>query len=134
MLRGVDPYLVAASVNVVLAQRLARRICEKCKTAVATPTQTVAAFLEKCDARPRQLCRGAGCDQCRQSGYKGRIGIYELLLMDDDLRDLIGCNPSLTALRHTARDKGMRTLAEDDLQKAAAGLTTVEEIMRVTAL
>jgi len=131
---GVDPYLVTASVNAVLAQRLARRICENCKTDLVAPTQMVAAFLEKCDASPEQLYRGAGCDECHQSGYKGRIGLYELLVMDDDLRELISRYPSLAALRHAARDKGMRPLVEDGLRKAASGLTTVEEIMRVTAL
>jgi type IV pilus assembly protein PilB len=130
---GVDPYLVTASVNAVLAQRLARRICEKCKTAITSPNQTVAAFLEKCGASPAPLFHGAGCEECRQSGYKGRTGLYELLVMDDDLRELISRDHSLIALRRAARGKGMRTLAEDGLQKAAAGLTTAEEVMRVTA-
>jgi len=94
----------------------------------------VAAFVEKSGAVPVQYFRGAGCEECRQSGYKGRIGIYELLVLDDDLRELIIHDHSLVALRHAARGKGMRTLAEDGLQKAAAGLTTVEEVMRVTAL
>ncbi len=131
---GVDPYLVTASVNAVLAQRLARRICERCKTAVVTTPPAVAAFVEKSGVAPAPYFRGAGCDACRQSGYKGRIGIYELLVMDDDLRELIGHDHSLVALRRAAREKGMRTLAEDGLQKAAAGLTTVEEVMRVTSL
>jgi type IV pilus assembly protein PilB len=131
---GVDPYLVAASVNAVLAQRLARRICKKCKTPITSPNRTVAAFLEKCGASPAQLFHGAGCEECRQSGYKGRIGIYELLVLDDDLRELISHDHSLIAFRRAAGGKGMRTLAEDGLQKAVAGLTTVEEVMRVTAL
>jgi type IV pilus assembly protein PilB len=131
---GADPYLVTASVNAVLAQRLARQICQKCRTPVTAPNRTVAAFLEKCGASPGPLFRGAGCEECRQSGYKGRTGLYELLVMDDDLRELINHNHSLTALRRAANGKGMRTLAEDGLQKVAAGLTTVEEVMRVIAL
>jgi len=85
----------------------------------------VAAFVEKGGIVPAQYFRGAGCEECHQSGYKGRIGIYELLVMDDDLRELINHDHSLTALRRAA---------EDGLQKVTAGLTTVEEVMRVIAL
>ena len=131
---GVEPYLVTASVSAVLAQRLARRICPECREEVETPSPTAAAFLEKLDAHPDTLYRGAGCDQCRQTGYRGRIGLYELLVLDDDLRALISRDPSVTALRHAAAEKGMRTLAKDGILKAAEGLTTVEEVMRVTTV
>jgi type IV pilus assembly protein PilB len=131
---GVEPYLVTASVSAVLAQRLARRICPECREEVEAPSPTAAAFLEKLDAHPDTLYRGAGCEHCRQTGYRGRIGLYELLVLDDDLRALISRDPSVTALRHAAAEKGMRTLAEDGILKAAEGLTTVEEVMRVTTV
>ena len=76
--------------------------------------------------------RGAGCDQCRQTGYKGRMGIFELLEIDDDMRQLISRNSTLTELRHAAKEKQMRSLRDDALLKVAAGMTTVEEVMRVT--
>jgi len=129
---GVEPYLISASVNAVLAQRLVRKICPNCKTPVTNVKDSIAAFLQKYSANLKVLHHGAGCDMCRQTGYKGRLGIYELLELNDDLRDIISRNPALTDLRRAACAQNMRNLREDGLQKVEAGLTTVEELMRVT--
>ncbi len=129
---GIEPYLIAASVNAVLAQRLVRRICDNCKTPETNVREGIAGYLAKHDAKIEHLYRGAGCERCRQTGYSGRVGIYELLEMDDDLRDRVASNPSLMELRRACGERGMRNLRQDGLQKVAAGLTTVDEIARVT--
>jgi type IV pilus assembly protein PilB len=129
---GIEPYLIAASVNAVLAQRLVRKICENCKTPVTEVSQGIASYLAKHGEKIEQMFRGIGCEKCRETGYAGRLGIYEMLEVDDDVRDLITSNPSLMDLRRACRGMGMRSLREDGLQKVAAGLTTVEEIARVT--
>jgi type IV pilus assembly protein PilB len=128
---GIEPYLISAAMNAVLAQRLVRRVCPACKLAVE-PSQTEQAFLQKCGRELSRTFRGKGCEKCRSTGYKGRLGIYELLELNDDLRDIITANPSLTDLRRAAREGGMKTLRDDGLQKVADGQTTVEEIMRAT--
>ena len=129
---GIEPYLISASVNAVLAQRLVRKICDNCKSPETTVREGAARYLAKNEAHIDQLYRGVGCDRCRQTGYAGRLGIYEMMELDDDLRDMVTGNPMLTDLRRAARERGMRTLCEDGLQKVAAGLTTLEEIARVT--
>jgi type IV pilus assembly protein PilB len=129
---GVEPYLISASVNAVIAQRLVRRICPNCKAEVKTFKENVAAYLKRYEADVKTLYQGAGCDKCRQTGYKGRVGIYELMELNDDLRDIITANPSLTDLRRAACQTGMRNLRQDGLEKVAGGQTTVEELMRVT--
>jgi len=129
---GIEPYLIAASVNAVLAQRLVRRICDNCKTPETTLREGVAHYLAEHNAPVDKIYRGAGCDKCRQTGYSGRMGIYELLEMDDDMRDLVTSNPPLMELRRACQAHGMRMLREDGLKKLADGLTTVEEIARAT--
>ena len=131
---GVEPYLISASMNAVVAQRLVRKICDNCKTPVTNPREAIAAYLRKYGAEGSKIFQGAGCDKCRQTGYKGRLGIYELLLLNDDLRDVITSNPTLTDMRRKARELGMRSLREDGLLKVAAGMTTADEIMRVTEM
>jgi len=129
---GVEPFLIGASVNAVLGQRLVRRLCPDCKTAGTELKQTEAAYVEKYGGALKHLYRGAGCPKCQNTGYKGRLGLYEMLMLDGDLRGLISRNASLDDIRHAAREQGMRTLQEDGLEKITAGLTTVEEVMRVT--
>ena len=129
---GIEPYLIAASVNAVLAQRLVRRICEHCKSEEKTIREADARYLARHNIRMDKTYRGSGCDKCRGTGYSGRVGIYEMLELDDDLRDLVTASPSLMDLRRACRKQGMQTLREDGLAKVAAGLTTVEEIARVT--
>jgi type IV pilus assembly protein PilB len=131
---GVEPYLISASVNAVVAQRLVRRICQSCKQPMTNPRETSLAYLRKYNAEKSALFQGAGCEKCRQTGYKGRLGVYELLVLNDDVRDLVTRNPGLTELRRMVRDMGMRTLRDDGLAKVADGQTTVDEIMRVTEI
>jgi len=129
---GIEPYLISASLNAVLAQRLVRKICEKCKQKVTQPTEAELAYLKTCGMEGAELYQGAGCDVCRNTGYKGRLGIYEFLELDDELRDSISSSPTVTELRQIARSKGMTTLRGDGVQKAIAGLTTLNEVMRAT--
>ncbi|MCD6364461.1 MAG: type II secretion system protein GspE, partial [Planctomycetes bacterium] len=130
---GIEPFLISASLNAVLAQRLVRRICDNCKRPVSSIKDNVAAYLEKFGVDPTTLQQGAGCDKCRHTGYKGRIGIYELLEVEGDIRDMIIGNPTPSELRSAAMKNGMCSLRADGLAKVAEGLTTVEEIMTVTS-
>ena len=129
---GIESFLISAAVNAVLAQRLVRRICENCKTPVTSVRENVAAYLEKNGISHENLCQGAGCEKCRQTGYKGRLGIYEILELNDGIRDMVTSDTSPTELRAAATRLGMRDLRADGLQKVAAGQTTAEEIMRAT--
>jgi len=129
---GIEPYLISAALNAVLAQRLIRKICTNCKRPVEKLRECDSAYLKKMGVTLPQTFQGAGCEKCRNTGYKGRLGIYEFLELDDDLRDMTTRNPSLTELRKFARERGMRSLREDGLTKVANGTTTVEEVMRAT--
>jgi len=129
---GVEPYLISASVNAVLAQRLVRRICENCKETYE-PSDEVRQALERANlGHIDTFYRGAGCDKCRGTGYKGRCGIYEMLVLDDGLRDLIAARPTVTQLRRYAYSRGMVGLREDGIRKLQRGITTIEEVIRVT--
>ncbi len=129
---GIEPYLISAAVNAVLAQRLVRRICENCKSPVSNVSEAVKKYLDNYGAEVDTIYKGMGCQKCRQTGYKGRLGIYELLEMSEEMRDLISANPSLGELRRASTKGGMRPLRMDGLAKVAAGMTTVEEVMKVT--
>jgi type II secretory ATPase GspE/PulE/Tfp pilus assembly ATPase PilB-like protein len=128
---GVEPYLIAAAVNAILAQRLVRKICPHCKEEY-TPSDEMKEFLTLQGFSSGQTLRGKGCDRCRKTGYAGRLGIYELLVMDDSLRDLVTSNPDVTQLRKLCRERGLVTLRTDGFRKVMQGLTTVDEILRVT--
>ncbi len=128
---GVEPYLIASAVNAVLAQRLVRRICAHCKEE-HTLSEETRKYLHKQEIDVQQSWRGKGCDKCRRTGYAGRQGIYELLVMDDNLRDMVTQNPDVTAFRRMCRDRGLVTLRQDGFNKVHQGLTTVEEVLRVT--
>ncbi len=128
---GVEPFLIGAALNAVLAQRLVRRVCPHCK--VPDPlTADMREFLATQGLDAAQVSKGAGCDRCRQTGYGGRLGIYELLLLDDVTRDAIARNPSVTEFRRMCVERGMVTLRQDGLAKVVRGLTTIEEVLRVT--
>ena len=129
---GIEPYLISAAVNSVLAQRLVRKLCENCRQPVNDPTPGQRAYLEANGLGADSLFAGAGCDRCRHTGYKGRLGIYELMVVDDEIRDVVTRNGTVTELRRIVRQRGMQTLRDDGLKKITAGLTTVEEIMRAT--
>lgn len=127
---GIEPFLVASAVNGVLAQRLARRVCSKC-VLMEAPTEKEAQVLDGLDFEV--VPHVVGCSSCRGSGYTGRLGVYELLIMDDELRDAIASNPTITSFRKLARERGMKNLRHDGFAKAIDGLTTVDEILRLTA-
>lgn len=128
---GVEPYLISAALNAVLAQRLVRKICPECRE-VFQPSDEMKEFLELQGLTANATYKGRGCDRCRKTGYVGRLGIYELLVMDDTLRDMITRNPDVTQLRKVTRERGLVTLRTDGFQKALKGLTTIDEILRVT--
>ena len=128
---GVEPYLIGSAVNGVLAQRLVRKICPECKTQVP-PNETVAEHLAMQGIALDEVWEGTGCDKCRGTGYSGRLGIYEMLVLNDGLRDRVAGNPNVTEFRRMCVEGGMVTLRQDGFRKVQAGLTTVDEVLRVT--
>jgi general secretion pathway protein E len=129
---GIEPYLVASTVEAVLAQRLVRRICPAC-SAPAPLTFEERTALAIPDGEELQAWRGAGCEECRGTGYRGRTGIYELLVMDDELRTALDKNASAGHLTRLARAKGMRLLHEDGVRLIRECVTTAEEVLRVAS-
>jgi type II secretory ATPase GspE/PulE/Tfp pilus assembly ATPase PilB-like protein len=133
---GVEPYLLPAALLGVLAQRLVRGLCENCRL----EEPDAVAIFEKLklplpgDLAHLKLWRGNGCPLCKQTGYKGRRGIFELMVLDERFHDPIVHRAGAPEYQRLAREKGMRTMFEDGLLKAARGVTTVEEIMRETRL
>ncbi|MBI4846717.1 MAG: Flp pilus assembly complex ATPase component TadA [Candidatus Omnitrophica bacterium] len=131
---NVDAFLVASAVTGILAQRLIRTICTDCKEEYAPAADVIDALnLEGITGKIRRFFRGKGCTKCKNSGYRGRIGIYELMVINDVLRELILKHVSTSDLTKEARKHGMKTLREDGLEKVYNGLTTVEEVFRATA-
>jgi general secretion pathway protein E len=128
---GCEPYLVSSVLNGVLAQRLVRRICKACR-APSQPDPAELLALGLTDAMGVELFQGKGCDECRGTGYRGRTGIYELFRITEEARSLIVRKAPAGEIRHHAVKHGMVTLREDGWAKACVGLTTVEEILRVT--
>lgn len=127
---GVENYLISASLDSVLAQRLVRKICSHCKEEYEAPPSAKHA-MEKVGLTVATLSRGAGCARCHQTGYSGRIGIYELFIPDDEVREAISHDITLQELRKLARKNTMTSLIQDGFAKAKGGVTTVEEIFRV---
>jgi type IV pilus assembly protein PilB len=132
---GVPPFLITATVEAILAQRLVRRICTGCREEIV-PAADVLADLELTTEQTagQKFYRGRGCDRCNRTGYKGRLGLFELLVMNDDLRDMVMRNASTEDLREAARKAGMKTLRENGMESMFAGLTTAEEVIRETIL
>ena len=128
---GIDSYLIAASLNAVLAQRLVRKICPKCKKKYQVP-EKMREYIKRCGIKARNFYHGAGCKNCRDSGYVGRVGIYELLVIDDAFRNMINKDSSVNNMRQIFHKSGHRSLFEDGLIKVNHGLTTIEEVLRVT--
>jgi len=128
---GIEPFLVSGAVNGVLAQRLVRKICSECRREIDM-TQEARDVLEAHELRCDQLWDGKGCPSCRESGYSGRLGIYEMLEVSDVLRDRIAGSPSVTEFRNLCCEQGMRTLRQDALSKMTDGQTTLQEVLRVT--
>ncbi|MEQ9616938.1 MAG: ATPase, T2SS/T4P/T4SS family [Phycisphaerales bacterium] len=130
---GIEPYLVAAMMKAILAQRLVRKICPHCKEPFK-PDEATLEMLQSAIGDPGQLMAGQGCARCRGTGYAGRLGIYELFVPCDSLLEHIATGSSLQELRVMAQATGHRTLRDDGLVKARMGMTTVEEVMRASAI
>jgi len=130
---GVQPFLVASSLRAIMAQRLVRRICSNCREpAEVSESEMRALRIEPGQLRDAQVMYGKGCEQCRGTGYKGRIGIFEIFVLDDEVRHLINKRSSTLNLRQRAREFGMRTLREDGIRKVLNGLTSAEEVISIT--
>ena len=130
---GIEPYLIAASLNGVLAQRLVRRICENCKEVYQIP-DNMRRYVEEIGGDPNQLMHGAGCEQCRGSGYAGRAGIFELLIINDMFRDVINKDASGDGMKRAFAESDYPSLFNDGMEKVKKGITTVEEVLRVTEI
>lgn len=128
---GVEPYLIGAAVNAVLAQRLVRRICDDCKKPVE-PSDDLQEHLAMHGLEAGSVQEGTGCPKCRQTGYSGRVGLYEMLVLDDTLRDEITRSPAVNEFRRMCIERGMATLRADGFRKIADGTTTLKEVLRVT--
>ena len=130
---GIEPFLVATSVNLIQAQRLIRRICKDCKQEHQHPMEALVEVGFSADeAKSLKTFKGKGCTTCNNTGYKGRIGLYEVLEITDEIRELILIGASALELRKKAVDDGMITLRESGLHKIRAGVTTIEEVVRET--
>lgn len=127
---GVEPFLISACLIGVMAQRLIRLICENCKESYE-PSKALLKKWGLEDNKGILLYRGRGCEQCKGTGYRGRMGLFELMAVDDELKEMIISEASTVALRKKAQEKGMRLLSEDGVAKALAGKTTIEEVSRV---
>ena len=130
---GVQPFLVASSVRAVMAQSLVRRLCNNCKQpSELTDTELCALRIEPGHVSEAQVMKPVGYEECRHIGYKGRMGIFENFVIDDEMRHLINKRTSTFVLRQRARELGMRTLREDGVRKVLAGLTSAEEVISIT--
>jgi len=132
---GLEPYLIAATLECIIAERLVRVICEHCKEAYQpTEEMLMELSLSEEDVQGKKFYYGRGCDSCNNTGYRGRTGIFEMMVLDDDLRQLIIDESSTQHMRDVARQRGMRTLRESGLLKIFDGTTTIEEVIRETQL
>src|SRR5437660_1698218 len=130
---GIEPFLVASSVHLIAAQRLVRRVCSKCKQPHPLPAAAlVQAGFSQEDAASVTPMKGSGCEKCNQTGYKGRVGLYEVMEIGEELRELILVGASGLELRRKAVDEGMITLRQSGLRKVKEGVTTLEEVVRET--
>jgi len=141
---GVKPFLLAPSMNAILGQRLVRRICSACKTPLSLDLETQKTVEEQLKKIPRAsgepipdlsqiiFYKGVGCETCNGTGYKGRVGIYEMILMDDKIRAALSEHISEYEVKQLAIEQGMVTMTQDGILKAIEGITTVEEVLRTT--
>ena len=130
---GVEPFLVASSIEAILAQRLVRTVCPSCRESVEpTAAEWTKLGLRNARDKPKRVFKPVGCSECFKTGYLGRSGIYELLVIDDDIRQLVLKNVDANTIKRAAVDKGMLTLRDDGADKIARGMTSIEEVMRVT--
>jgi type IV pilus assembly protein PilB len=130
---GIEPFMVATSVHLICAQRLVRRICKDCAQVVEVPTQALIeeGFTPE-EAKTVKVQKGKGCGVCNNTGYKGRCGLYEVMEVDDEIKELVLVGASALELKKKAIERGMVTLRRSGLTKVAAGMTTLEEVARET--
>jgi type IV pilus assembly protein PilB len=130
---GVEPFLVTASVNLILAQRLARKICAECKQPLETNVKALVDLgMKEADAKKVQLFKGAGCRTCSNTGYKGRIAIYEVMPFFDGLKELVLQGASTAEIKAEMIRQGAKSLRMSGISKLVEGITTVEEVLRVS--
>jgi len=131
---GVEPFLIASSLEGVIAQRLVRRICENCKEEREisdVEKEEILKYYPSKDIKNSYLYYGKGCEECLGTGYRGRIAIYEIMEVDEEIRGLISKNVETADLRKKAMEKGMKTLVQDGIEKVLKGITTIEEVLQV---
>jgi type IV pilus assembly protein PilB len=127
---GVEPYLIGAALNVILAQRLVRKVCIKCREAYDPPRQ-LRRTLERMGNGMDKFYKGVGCRKCRNTGYSGRLGVHEILVINDEMRDAIVAGASIADIRRLGQESGMVSLRHDGFRKVREGLTTVEEVIQI---
>lgn len=130
---GIEPFLVSSAVRMVVAQRLIRRLCSGCKTEAKIPAQTLIdiGFAPE-EAKTIKIYEGKGCEKCNNTGYKGRVGLFEAMEIDEEIREQIMVGVSTSELRQKAREKGMLTLRQSGIEKIKAGMTSISEVLRET--
>ena len=132
---GVKPYLIASTLEAVISQRLVRKICASCKEEYEPSDESLLELnLTKADVKGKQVFRGKGCNNCNNIGYKGRMGIYEIMLMNNEIRRLITEQANINVIRMAAKNNGMGTLRDSGLIAIFNGLTTIQEIVRETMI
>ena len=130
---GIEPYLVSSSLIAIMAQRLVRTVCAGCKEPYNPEEVSLREIgIDPSRVRIKELYQGKGCNLCLNTGYRGRTGIYEMLLMDQDIRSLVLNRTDSNTIKKKAQEKGMITLREDGARKILDGITTIEEVLRVT--
>jgi type IV pilus assembly protein PilB len=131
---GVEPFLVSSSVNLILAQRLVRRVCAQCKRPVELNEEVLTELqLDPKEARSATFMEGVGCVECNNSGYRGRQGVYEVMIMTPRIRDLVLERASAIDIKRIAIQEGMLTLRRDALEKLKRGITSAQEVLKETA-
>ncbi len=129
---GVEPFLVASSLVAVLAQRLVRMLCQRCREAYTPSAEELAELGVRQPSTPLEAYRPKGCDACNHTGYRGRLGIFELMLVDDGIRELINQQTDAKTIKRKAVESGMTTLRVDGARKVLAGVTSIAEVLRAT--
>ena len=130
---GIEPFLVSSSVRLIVAQRLVRKLCKKCKSVAKIPPQTLIDIgFSPEEAKKVKIYEAKGCEHCHNTGYKGRIGLFEVMEIDEEIRELIMVGASTSELRQKAKEKGMLTLRMSGVEKIKEGITSIEEVLRET--
>jgi len=131
---GIEPFLVASAIRLVQAQRLIRRLCSSCKTIGKIPAQTLIEIgFSPEEAKSVQINEPKGCDKCNNTGYKGRVGLFEVMEIDEEIKEMVMIGASTSELRQKAKEKGMLTLRQSGLEKIKQGITSIEEVLRETS-